>query len=131
MVKFSQKRIFGNLGEDIACQFLERQGYKIIERNYLRPWGEIDIIAEKENVVHVIEVKSISRENTIGKESGPLDYRPEELVSRKKLEKLSRTASLYMDSRRDDREYQIDVVGVLISKTNRTARCRFFEQVLG
>lgn len=39
----------GNLGENIACNFLEKKGFKIIERNYRKKWGEIDIIAQSFN----------------------------------------------------------------------------------
>ena len=129
MAKFSEKRQKGNIGEDIACQFLERKGFRIIGRNYLRKWGEIDIIAEKGNIVRFIEVKSVSRD-TLPDISREMDYRPEELVDLRKLRKLARTASLYMEEKKDDREYQIDVIGVIMSTTSRTARCRMIEQAL-
>lgn len=120
----------GSLGEEIACQFLARKGYKVIERNFRKPWGEIDIIALKGNVMRFVEVKSVSREgfNTISRE---IDYRPEELVDARKLKKVSRTAALYMEQKRDRREFQIDVVGVIIlDKQNKRAQCRLFEQAL-
>ncbi len=129
MSKYSKKRQTGNVGEDIACQFLEKKGYTIIERNYLKPWGEIDIIGEKNGTVRFVEVKSVSRE-ILPDVSREMDYRPEELVNRSKLKKLARTASLYMESKKDTREYQIDVVGVIMSKETRVARCRLFEQAL-
>ncbi len=59
-----------------------------------------------------------------------MDYRPEELVHHSKLRKIARTAALYMEEKRDDREYQIDVVGVIMNKATRTARCRLIEQAL-
>ena len=48
----------------------------------------------------------------------------------RKLKKLARTAQLYMEVMKDEREYQIDVVGVIISESTKTARCRLLEQVL-
>ena len=57
-------------------------------------------------------------------------YRPEEQVHPAKLKKIARTAELYMDSKRDKRDFQIDVVGVFVDMKNRKARCRLFEQVL-
>ncbi len=125
----TDRRQVGNLGESIACQFLEGKGYKIIERNYRKPWGEIDIIAEIHNQVRFIEVKAISRE-ILPDISREMDYRPEELVHASKLRKVARTATLYMEASGDDREYQIDVVGVILSESTKTARCRLFEQVL-
>lgn len=112
----------GRAGERIAAHFLERKGFRIIGRNYRRPWGEIDVIAEKNNVVRFVEVKTVSRESDY--------YRPEELVDARKLRKLARTANLYMENMRDDREFQIDVVGVILNKATHVARCRLFEQAL-
>ena len=130
MRKFSERRRTGNLGESVACQYLDRKGYSIIERNFLRPWGEIDIVAEKGGIVRFVEVKAISRATSVdvAREN---DAIPEELVDRKKLEKLARTAEQYMYAKRDGREYQIDVVGVILDRSTMTARCRLFEQVMG
>lgn len=129
MAKYSAKRRKGNMGEEIACQYLERHGYTIVERNYLQRWGEIDIVALLGDVVHIVEVKAISRENP-SKSDKDLPYLPEESVTREKLRKLARTASLYMDSRRDTREYQIDVIGVLMDMSTRRAVCRIFPQAI-
>ena len=59
-----------------------------------------------------------------------MDYRPEEMVTSDKLKKLARTANLYMENKKDKREFQIDVVGVILSQETRTARCRLIEQAL-
>lgn len=127
--KDSLRKSVGAFGEQIAAKFLVHKGFKIIGRNYRKPWGEIDIIAEKDGVVRFVEVKTISRENTaiVSKETS---YRPEEQVHAHKLRKISRTAELYMHERNDGREYQIDVVGVILDKSARMANCRLFEQVL-
>ena len=119
----------GQMGEDIACQFLGHKGFKILERNYRKPWGEIDIVAEKDEIVRFIEVKAVSRES-LGDGSREMDYRPEEMVTPGKLKKVARTASLYMENKRDKREYQIDVVGVIMNKVAKKARCRLIEQAL-
>ena len=59
-----------------------------------------------------------------------MDYRPEEMATPEKLKKVARTASLYMEERKDKREYQIDVIGVVLDERTRQARCRFIEQAL-
>ena len=124
----------GAIGEDIACKFLERKGYVVVERNYRKQWGEIDVIATKDGIVHFIEVKAASRilEGDGSREnvSREIDYRPEEMATASKLHKVSRTASIYMESKKDCREFQIDVLGVLMDHEKKIARCRFFEQVL-
>ena len=127
--KDENRKKVGRIGEDIACQFLERKGFRVLERNYRKPWGEIDIVAEKGNIVRFIEVKAVSRE-ALPDVSREMDYRPEEMVTTSKLKKLARTAALYMDARKDKREYQIDVVGVIMDEDAKTARCRLLEQAL-
>ena len=121
----TEKQKTGAVGESIAEQFLKSKGYRIIMKNYRKPWGEIDIIAEKEDSVRFVEVKTVSRESYIR------SHRPEELVDVRKLRKVARTAALYMESKRDKREFQLDVVGVIITDKNlRLAQCRLFEQAL-
>ena len=130
VIKMSRKEI-GALGESIACNFLEQKGFKVIERNYRKPWGEIDIIAERHGQIRFVEVKAVSRKSSPGYGiSREMAYRPEELVDARKLKKLARTAALYMEVKRDKREFQIDVVGVIMDMEAKVARCRLFEQAL-
>ncbi|HEY4514459.1 MAG TPA: YraN family protein [Candidatus Paceibacterota bacterium] len=124
-MSFTSKNV-GKLGEDIACQYLKQKGYEIVERNFRQKWGEIDVIAVKSNVVCFVEVKAVSQHGI----SREMDYRPEEMVHNKKLQNLAKTAGLYMASKKDSREFQIDVIGIIIDQPTRTARCRYFEQVL-
>ena len=119
----------GALGEDIACTFLQRKGFRVIEKNYRKPWGEIDIIAEKSGVVRFVEVKAFSGDiEKFSRESN--GYRPEEQIHPAKLKKIVRTAQSYMAYKEDDREYQIDAIGVILDPITRRARCRHFEQIL-
>src|SRR5688500_8779759 len=86
----AHKKAIGTLGETIACRFLMKRGFKIIERNYLKKWGEIDIVAKKDELWHFVEVKTVSRENpftvnqpvrTVSRATQPLEpeeFRPED-----------------------------------------------------
>ena len=130
MNKDRGRKDVGRMGEDVAAQFLKKKGFLILERNYRKPWGEIDIIAEKGSVVRFIEVKTLSRETLPDISREMSDYRPEEQVHQTKLRKISRTAEMCMNARMDMRDFQIDVVGVLLNIHTRQARCRLFEQVL-
>ena len=116
--KDKARKSVGRTGEDIACLFLEKKGYKVIERNYRKPWGEIDIIAEKNGTTRFVEVKTVSVK-TFSREIG---YRPEELVDSRKLRKLARKAALYMEMKKDEKEFQMDAVGILLNRDTRTAR---------
>ena len=124
----TQKQIVGRLGEGVARKFLEQKGFKVIDTNVLRKWGEIDIVVEKEGVVRFVEVKAQSA--LLGGSREMRDYRPEEMAHSTKLEKVARTASLYMEEKGDDREYQVDVVALLLDHEKHVARCRHYEQVL-
>lgn len=56
--KDGENKRLGRAGENKACAYLKRNGYKILKRNYKNPFGEVDIIAEKEGAVAFIEVKT-------------------------------------------------------------------------
>ncbi len=63
---FSLKRLIGNKGEDKAAKYLKKQGYKIIERNYNLPCGEVDIIAKKDKTLVFVEVKYRTNSDNFG-----------------------------------------------------------------
>ena len=50
----------GEIGENIAVKFLVKHNFTILERNYTKKWGELDIVAEKQGKIYFIEVKSVS-----------------------------------------------------------------------
>ena len=58
----SETQKIGETGENIAVKFLMKHDFTILDRNYTKKWGEIDIIAEKQDKIYFIEVKSVSRE---------------------------------------------------------------------
>ena len=74
------------LGEEIAAKFLNKKGYKIIDRNFRKGYGEIDIVALHENILVFIEVKT----RTTGLYGGAI-----EAISYGKLQKLIRTCQYY------------------------------------
>ena len=119
----------GQTGEDIASEFLRRKGFQIEKRNFLRKWGEIDIIAIRDNIVHFVEVKALSTDSDdISREIN--SYKPEEQIHETKLRKIVRTAILYMEEHKDVREYQIDAVSVVFNPNTRQARCSYYAQIL-
>src|SRR6185295_14954701 len=92
----SRKEV-GTIGESVAAEFLRRKGFAILEKNYRKPWGEIDIVAEKGDIVRFVEVKSVTRESSTNVSRESNDHRPEELVHAHKLQKVARTAEMYMN----------------------------------
>lgn len=119
----------GDIGESIACIFLERKGYRIVDTKVRASWCEIDIIAERENMIHFVEVKSVMCDGDFLFSDDKNQYRPEELVHEVKFRKIARFADFYMNKEQDQRDYQIDVIGVFLHKKQHKARCRMTENV--
>ena len=128
-IMYSKSRKIGNIGEDVACEFLRRKGYKVILRNYLKAYGEIDIVAEYRGTVRFLEVKTVTREKTAGI-SREMSHRPEDQIHPMKIKKIMRVAETYMLEMKDKREYQIDAVTVYMDISSKFARCSLFEQIL-
>jgi putative endonuclease len=99
----------GQKGEDLACEYLKKQDYKIIERNFRCKIGEIDIVAKNKKILIFIEVKSkrsISKNNL---------WSPELNITNKKKIKLQNLANLYLTEKHYNLEktlYQIDVIAI-------------------
>jgi len=124
----TEKRIIGDIGEVATCKFLEKKGFAIRERNYLKPCGEIDIIVQKENVVHFIEVKTLKVDfDFVTHET---IYRPEENVHEGKLKKIARTIQMYLLEHEEVHDWQFDVVSVLMDQEARKMRIRFLEDIV-
>jgi len=108
-------KIIGNRGEDIACKFLINNGFEIIDRNYQKRIGEIDIICFKKGILHFFEVKTVSREtfNYVNIEK----FKPEDNVTREKISKIEKTANIFMNEKGFNDEYvQIDLITVYLLK---------------
>jgi putative endonuclease len=119
----TEKRRLGDIGENIACDFLEKRGFKIVERNYLRKWGEIDIVAQKGGVVRFVEVKSVNHE-TEG------SIRPEENMHPGKIKRLLRTIETYLLHKKLNSAFQLDLVTVKMNPQTRQARVELFENIV-
>jgi putative endonuclease len=94
-------RVKGNVAEDRAAIFLYDDGYALVERNFYSRFGEIDIIAAKDDVLHFIEVKSAD------------DFELAiQNITPKKLSKLIKTAQIYMSKNSFDGTFVFDAVVV-------------------
>ena len=127
----SDKRKLGDICETIAVKHLVKHKYKILGRNYLKKWGEIDIIAKdsvsRPHTIHFIEVKGkVSRESTIS------SYRPEENVHPWKLKRLWRAIQTWLAENKvpDDVEWQIDVMAVILDEVRRKAKIRWTKNII-
>ncbi len=108
----TQLRQFGDRAEAVAAIYLEQKGYKILGKNYQKPWGEIDIIAKEMDVFVFVEVKANARETNFA-------FNPEVRADAKKMAKVMKTASLYLqyEIRTLECEWRIDIVSVIMRET--------------
>jgi putative endonuclease len=117
------RKDLGCFGEAIAAHYLESRGYEIVLKNYRKPWGEIDIIAKKENAWVFVEVKTNRTEF-------PGGFEPENRVNYLKLDKMIRTAGLYMQYEvAGEEEWQIDVIAVTLNSEGNKAKVKHFKNI--
>lgn len=108
------------------ARFLEKRGYKIIERNYLKKWGEIDIVAENKDGLHFIEVKSLTWDP-----GSQVQYDPVDNVRLWKKQRMTRAIRTYLLERKipDVTDFQIDIAAVFLDFLRKKARIRMLENV--
>ena len=151
--KPTDKQIIGKIGEDYACEYLRKMGYQIVDRNYLKKWGEIDIVAisgstnpitrftggefraKNEKKLHFVEVKSVTHITfPVVLSVHPANdlYRPEDNMHPWKLQRLSRVIQSYLLDKdvSDDIDWQFDVVTVYLDANKRLLKINFLEDIV-
>lgn len=95
---------FGKIAEDLAADYLQKDGYKILVRNFRFQKAEIDIIAEKNNKIIVVEVKARSTDAFM---------LPQEAVTRTKIKLIVSAVNHYLEEFNRDNEVRFDIITVL------------------
>ena len=98
---------FGKIAEDLAVDFLIKAKYKILVRNFRYLKAEIDIIAEFENQIVIVEVKARHTDAFL---------EPQEAVNKKKIKLLVSAANYYIEENNIDKEVRFDIISVLPNK---------------
>ena len=101
----------GKKGEDLAARYLAGKGYQIIERNWRFGKDEIDIIAEYDNFLVIIEVKT---------RSTSYYGNPEEAVDEQKQRFIIRTANEYVMQKEINLEVRFDILSIVIESNKQT-----------
>jgi putative endonuclease len=125
--KISRKRL-GNLGEEIAADYLKNKGYKILDKNFFVKFkngpklGEIDLITQKEGKIVFFEIKTETK-NKIAQ--------PEQKVNFRKREKIKKVAEIWLDrnKKQQDIEWQIDVLSVILDFSKKKATIIHFKNI--
>lgn len=122
-----------SLGEDLACKYLVRKGYKIIERNFRKKYQEIDIIAlqapprgalpRRDSTLVFVEVKT-RRSDSYGS--------PFESIAPWKVKHLVRLAQFYKQLHPRLPDFmRIDAIGVILSHENKLEKLEHLENISG
>ncbi|CAA6809837.1 MAG: Unknown protein [uncultured Campylobacterales bacterium] len=90
-------RALGNIAETKACKYLIKNDFDILERNFYSRFGELDIIAFKNNILHFVEVKSGQ-------------YNPIENITSSKIKKLIKTIDFYLNTKKLNFDYCLDAI---------------------
>tara|TARA_Y100000310_G_scaffold345470_1_gene465347 strand:+ start:4921 stop:5316 length:396 start_codon:yes stop_codon:yes gene_type:complete len=118
----------GQIGENIACEYLKKKGYKIIDKNVWEKWGEIDVLARaKDKTLVFVEVKTLSGFSSDG-------FQPEDNMTAGKRRRFERAASLYAGSHENlinnDKGWRLDVVAIVLVGEGRDSHIiRHYENV--
>jgi len=119
----TEKQNIGKLGEEIAVKYLEKHGYKVLDKNYRKPWGEIDIVTQQSNELIFVEVKTQNQE---------FEWRPEENITRHKKHQLSRIITTYLKSNRipEDQDWRIDVLAITLDFKTKNASVEHIQNIM-
>ncbi len=124
------RKAVGALGEKTAADYLEREGFTIRGTNYVRKTGEIDLIAEKEDTLHFVEVKTIMvnelpEENAIND-----DYDPSANLHEAKIRKVARTGEWYVMEKDWQGDWQVDGCLVWLRRRDGVAKVSHLPQIV-
>ena len=118
----------GDIGENIACSYLEDKGFGILNRNYRRKWGELDIIAIKDKVLHFFEVKSVTFDPVLSSKS----HKAEDNVHGLKLRHIRRMVETFLEDTKRGMsfEFQFHVICVYMNLRTRKAKVKWIKNVV-
>lgn len=111
----------GQLGEEIAKDYLQKKGFEILEHNYKNKYGEIDLVCKDRNSIVFVEVKT---------RIGELFGGPEGSLNKNKVRRLIRNAQAYM-IRREPRPCRIDAVCMVLDQDKRVKRIDHYQNITG
>lgn len=123
------KQITGQKGEDEAVRYLKGKGFFVLDRNYRKPWGELDIVAKKGDWLYFIEVKTVTRE-TLSQDMAD-NYEPEDNIHPWKVKRLSRAINTYLLEKKidDEADWQVDSIAVYLNNRGELLKIEHLEDI--
>ena len=115
------KKTIGKFGEDLACDFLKKRGYRILERNVKISYQEIDIVSSLKNRLVFVEVKTRSSDNLGG---------AEDALFPKQIKNLKKAIAAYCHQRQKKLfSISLDFVAIDLNRINKTAKIKHYKNI--
>ena len=131
-VSHKSRKEIGALGEGLAALYLARHGFEVVARNIARKTGELDIVARKGSVLHVVEVKTLLCRGfppMLGAAAAD-SYDPADNLHAYKIHKVARTAEWFVVNIGWEGEWQVDGMLVWLRGRDGRSRIRYLPQIL-
>ncbi len=114
---------FGQWAEIYVAQYLEAKDYVVLDKNYRKKWGEIDIIVDKDDILIFVEVKA-NKTDVAG-------FEPENRVNPEKLRRMNRAIQTYLAYKKysPEQEWQIDVVSLTLDRNRGVVKLKHFKNI--
>ncbi len=117
-----EKALVGKLGEEKVLNYLKEKDFKILEKNYRKKFGELDIVAFKDKLLVFVEVKTFlfKKEN----------FRPEDEMTKKKIENFKKIALFYANKYQElvkNEGFRLDLAVVFLKENE----IKYYENVIG
>ncbi|MFH0739614.1 MAG: YraN family protein [bacterium] len=111
----NQRQKIGQVGEDIAEDYLKKKGYKILDRNFKTKWGELDIVASHKKAIIFVEVKTLRQA-----QGRPSEFLPEDEITFHKASQLQKMTQIYLSAKNLalDIDQQIDIIAIEFNNIN-------------
>lgn len=141
----SKTQKIGEIGEELVVKLLKERQWEVLERNFTRKWGEIDVVAKNKGKIHFIEVKTISDEGldrfsreTTSPEAGEEGvsrenkdvFRAEDNVHPWKLKRMAKTVETYLAIKDISEDFQTDLYVVHLDLKDKRSKVRIIENIL-
>lgn len=114
------KQYVGIRGEDVACEYLQENGFQILERNYKTKYVEMDVVANKDDELVFVEVRT---------KTGERFGSPEETIKKDKIKRLKRGAVGYAQIKNYKGQYRIDLICVVLNNEGGVERTTHYEDI--
>ncbi len=111
----------GKIGEELAKEFLEKNGYKIIDQNYKTKYAEIDLVAESKRCLIFVEVRT-----KVGENFGT----PEETINKQKLWKVLQNSKSYLAFKNWNGPCRIDAICIVLKPDFTVFRLTHYENII-